>query len=659
MKKLFFACFLILLMMGCQERMNMEVSTSGLEKNLDENTALKIRSVEFPEDADWFNVPRPLTMKALRGKIILLDFWTYCCINCMHVIADLKKLEDKYPDELAVIGVHSAKFANEKDSENIRQSILRYEVKHPVFNDPSLFLWQSYGVSAWPTLVLINAEGHLVFTLTGEGHYEVLDKAVSYLIKQADKRGLLDRTPILISGEVKKEADSILRFPGKVFADSESLIISDSNHNRILVSNHEGKIIHSVGNGNTGFKDGNFDEAEFRHPQGVYREGDFVFVADTENHAVRKIDLNLKMVTTLAGTRRQGTFLKSESEARKTSLNSPWDLIKVGDKLYIAMAGAHQIWNLNLKNAKFNLAAGSGREDLVDGEAKSAALAQPSGLAYDAVDKIIYFADSEVSGVRKLDLRKNEVATLVGKGLFEFGDQDGPIQSARLQHPLGVFYSEGRVYVADTYNDKIKVIDVKSEKVKTISGSKKGLADGKPGAFYEPGGLSGVGNRLFIADTNNHAVRILDLKSDELSTVKIDAHAGVLKPKKRNPFLQTMDMPEEKIADKTAVALNISLPVDHEFTEEAPFEYEAYLQNGSRKNLIQKKSLNQPAQFLPLHFDFKAEGPGKQVLEIRLRVPYCSKVPPKVCKFKSIDIMQPFSVDPSGKSVLNFNVEVQ
>ena len=275
---------------------------SRLEEQLEQNAKFGIASAPFPEGLDWFNVSRPLKMSELKGKVILLDFWTFCCINCMHVIPELKRLEALYPNELAVIGVHSAKFSNEKDSENIRQSVMRYEVHHPVINDSGFILWQSYGVHAWPTLVMIDPEGHAVLTISGEGHFDILNQAVQFLIYRAKTKGILNQNPLPLfyEGDKMQQSshrrwpESILAFPGKIFADESGLVISDSNHNRILIADFSGQILEAIGRGTAGRSDGDFQTAEFNHPQGIFRDGNQIYVADTENHLIRHVDLAKK-----------------------------------------------------------------------------------------------------------------------------------------------------------------------------------------------------------------------------------------------------------------------------------------------------------------------------------------------------------------------------
>src|SRR2546421_206595 len=246
----------------------------------------RVRAPELEGGRGWLNTDAPLTLAALRGKVVLLDFWTYGCVNCMHVIPDLKRLEEKYAKQLVVIGVHSAKFENEKETENIRRIILRYGLEHPVVNDADFRIWNAYAVNAWPTLVLIDADGYVVGQLAGEGHYDVLDRAVSQLVEDARKRGTLNETPLKLALERAKTGDLPLAFPGKILADerSERLFIADSNHNRVVVTRLDGTLLDTVGTGSRGARDGTFESASFQRPQGLALDGDALYVADTENH---------------------------------------------------------------------------------------------------------------------------------------------------------------------------------------------------------------------------------------------------------------------------------------------------------------------------------------------------------------------------------------
>lgn len=483
----------------------------------------KGRAPELDGGLEWFNTKRPIKLSDLKGKLVLLDFWTYCCINCMHVIPDLKRLEAQYPNELVVIGVHSAKFTNEQEAENIRQAILRYEIKHPVVNDANFAIWKRYFVNAWPTLILINPEGYIIGYYAGEGNYELINNKIGQTIAEFREKGLLDEKPISFDLESKNVISGILSFPGKVIADEPTnrLFIADSNHNRILITDLAGKVIKIAGNGNAGKNDGNFSESTFNHPQGMVLKGNTLFVADTENHLIRRLNLDEETVTTIAGTGKQAGFMTQVGEGLTSSLNSPWDLTLIEDKLYIAMAGSHQIWVMDLDSGLVQPHAGSGHEARIDGPLLSSALAQPSGITTDG--KRLYFADSEVSSIRSVDLgSEGMVKTIVGIDLFVYGDKDGIGDEVRLQHPLGILYHEGMIYIADTYNHKIKVIDPKGKSCKTLLGTgEPGNADGKAPEFYEPSGITIANGKLYIADTNNHTIRVADLASMEVTTLPI------------------------------------------------------------------------------------------------------------------------------------------
>jgi thiol-disulfide isomerase/thioredoxin len=436
---------------------------------------------EFPAGLDWLNTAKPLTLKGLRGKVVLLDFWTFCCINCMHVLPDLARLEEKYKDGLVVVGVHSAKFSAEQASAKIRQAVLRYGVTHPVLNDHASRVWDLYGVQAWPTTVLLAPDGKVLLQRSGEGVYQALDGAIAAALKKYS--GEIKRGPMPLRSEMALAKDTPLRFPGKLLADAAGgrLFVSDSGHGRVVAA---------------GLKDGAviFSKGPFKNPQGLAlsADGGTLYVAETGGDALRAIDLKSGAVSTLA-----------------EGLNSPWDLALHEGILYIALAGAHQIWRMDLAHGKPLPWAGSGREGLKDGPLAEAELAQPSGLS--AGDGELYSADSESSSLRAIAYGGKSVRTLHGKGLFDFGDGEGDASKARLQHPLGVHASGGVLYVADSYNNRIKALDLGGGKLSFLAG---------PAPFDEPGGLWAAEGKLYVADTNHHAVRVIDLGTRALSIFK-------------------------------------------------------------------------------------------------------------------------------------------
>lgn len=469
----------------------------------------RLKAPEFPKDFEWVNTDRPLFIREqLKGSVILLDFWTYCCINCMHILPDLAYLEHKYQNEpFVVIGVHSAKFENEGDADNIETACARYNIAHPVLVDQDHRIWSEYGVRAWPTLVVIDPEGRVVGTVSGEGHRETLDAVVFTLLKEGRERKTLAVSAPVFQRKGRVPAASGLAFPGKVLAEptGKFVFISDSNHDRIIIADADGRVISIAGSGVKGNSDGSFSEARFNNPQGLaYDEKtNMLYAADTENHLIRVLDLANKRVETICGTGEQVWDRTGGGIGRAQSLNSPWDLALVDSILYIAMAGNHQIWILDLKTRSVRAWSGSGMEDIVDGTSSRAALAQPSGLAVR--NGWLYFADSEVSAVRKASLETGDVQTLVGTGLFDFGDRDGSFDNALFQHPLGVAVWREEILVADTYNHKIKRLNENSRSAKTS------VASDEPLRLYEPGGISVRGDTLYIADTNNDRIIEYDL----------------------------------------------------------------------------------------------------------------------------------------------------
>ena len=499
---------------------------------------------------EWVNVAQPIKLADLRGRFVLLDFWTYCCINCMHVLPELKQLERAYPEELVVIGIHSAKFEGEEDSQNIREAIGRYEIEHPVVNDAEMAIWQRYGARSWPTLVLIDPTGDVVWAASGERKFEdiksVIDRGLPYYRQQ----GLLKPAPRPVLLTDSEKSKTPLYFPGKVLADESGgrLFIADSNHNRIVVAKFDGTLELVVGSGEAGRADGAFEECSFNHPQGMALVGDVLYIADTENHLLRKVDLANRRVTTAAGTGERGEGWpgwrngngqgndRFVGPPKTTAIASPWALWKHGEALFIAMAGPHQIWKMPLDEREIGPYAGNGREDIVDGpllprrpyELGYASFAQPSGLTSDG--KQLFVADSEGSAVRAVPFDPSgNVETLVGltDTLFDFGDRDGIGRDVRLQHPLGVAFYDGTLYVADTYNNKIKRIDVAQRSCQTLVGTgnsgRDDAAEGAQATFNEPGGLAAAASKLYVADTNNHAIRVVDLAAPhDVTTLRID-----------------------------------------------------------------------------------------------------------------------------------------
>lgn len=571
-----------------------------------------VNAPDFPQGLEWLNTDKPLSIKDLKGKVVVLDFWTYCCINCIHVIPDLKKLERKYPNELVVIGVHSAKFKQEKDTQNIRNAILRYEIEHPVINDKDFKVWQSYAVRAWPTLVIIAPNGKVIGVTSGEGIYDDFDRIIAGTIKHFDAKKEMNPTPMVFGHETAGYRPSGLSYPGKLTIYGDTLYISDSNNNRIVVVDLiTNTLKYTIGSGELGNKDGTFENAQFDHPQGVVINSDnpdVLYIADTENHVIKEADLKSKTVKTIAGTGKQAKEFNISGKSTLTALNSPWDIVYHDKKIYIAMAGPHQLWVLDLATDVVKPYAGSGREDIVDGYLKAAALAQPSGITISPDKTKLYFADSEVSAVRSADLNPlGRVETLIGHGLFDFGDIDGAWEQARLQHCLGVLAHDDKVYVADTYNNKVKEIDLKSKTIKTVAGTgERGYIENEnplKSELYEPSGLAIHDNSLYITDTNNHVIRILDMATNKLRTLKIN---NLQPPEAKNDDIKAINLGEVRYNDPQTIEIEVSLPKGNHLNKEAPNNIELIIGNlsyniGIEKLVVSGGVLSFDAEPLKLH----------------------------------------------------------
>tara|TARA_R110002111_G_scaffold262860_1_gene341909 strand:- start:15225 stop:17318 length:2094 start_codon:yes stop_codon:yes gene_type:complete len=635
-----------------------EKKTDLIEKNPFPN---RPKAPSLDGGKEWLNTSGEITLKDLRGKVVLIDFWTYCCINCMHVLPDLAYLEKKYPNELVVIGCHSAKFENEKETDNIRRAIQRYEIKHPVINDSDMTVWRKFNVRAWPSMVLIDPEGNYCGHLSGEGNREILDKVLERVIAYHRAKGTLDETPVRFELESAKLKQTPLKFPGKLLADepNQRLFISDSNHNRIIVASLDGKLIDVIGSGQIGKKDGDYKTASFDHPQGMALVGNTLYVADTENHMLRTIDLEKKQVSTLAGTGQQARFRSAGGKLKESALNSPWALAEINGVLYICMAGPHQIWSHKLGTDEISVYAGSGREDITNGSLDASAFAQTSDITVDG--DVFYVVDSEGSAVRKVDTKQKNVTTLAGtsdleggRSLFEFGDKDGMGDQARLQHPLGVLYDKGRLLVADTYNHKIKTIDLKNNEVKTLLGTGKEGSDLKPVEFSEPSGLALVGDRLFIADTNNHRICVVNLQDNQVTEFKVQGLTPPSLPEKADDSFaatadQTLNVSAQTVAANSPLKISVTpkLPAEYKLSPLAPVKFMFQSAADGQESIFKGKGTVEGNQ-LVLELPASKNQTGTWLLNLRFG--YCRDGVGGLCKQHSAHWKIPIQTADGSKS---------
>lgn len=473
----------------------------------------RVRAPELIGKGGWLNTgDKQYSLADLRGRIVILDFWTFCCINCLHVLDELRELEEKHRDTVVIIGVHSPKFVHEAEHRAVVDAVERYGVEHPVLDDPELATWKQYAVRAWPTLVVIDPEGYVVAQHAGEGHAHAIERLVAELETEHTAKGTLRRGD---GPYVAPEPEpTVLRFPGKALAlPSGNFLVSDTTRHQLVELAADGEsVVRRIGSGARGFGDGTADSVTFNEPQGLaLLEDGSVVVADTVNHALRRLDLATGAVTTLAGTGSQ--WMQGEptsGPAREVSLSSPWDVAWWHGKVWIAMAGVHQLWAYDPAENTVAVTAGTTNEGLVDGPGAEAWFAQPSGLAATA-DRL-WLADSETSALRWVDL-DGAVHTAVGTGLFDFGHRDGAAEQALLQHPLGVTaLPDGSVAISDTYNHALRRYDPATGEVTTLATD-----------LREPSDAVLVGDEILVVESARHRLTRLRLP-EEAVRVESVAH---------------------------------------------------------------------------------------------------------------------------------------
>jgi DNA-binding beta-propeller fold protein YncE len=541
------------------------------------------------------------------------------------------------------------KFDNEKDPENIRRAIHRYEIEHPVVNDANMVIAEKYRFSSWPTLAVIDPEGRFVGRQPGEGNRELFDQVIGKIVEYHRARGTLDETPVRFDLERDKVEPGPLKFPGKIVADERGnrLFISDSNHNRIVVSTLDGQLLDVVGSGRIGLKDGPYDQAAFDHPQGMALVGETLYVADTENHALRAVDLTTHTVSTLAGTGEQSRMRLPGGPVGTTALNSPWDLLHLDGTLYVAMAGPHQLWQHRLGGETIDVFAGTGREDILDGPRDYCALAQPSGITTDG--NVLYFVDSEGSAVRRVARGDDgEVVTVAGphdfaqgRSLFEFGDVDGTGDDARLQHPLGIVYHEGFLYVADTYNHKIRRIDPKTRECVTWLGTGRRGTKLDPVELSEPAGVTVAGGQLLVADTNNHRILAADLQTRRTTEFTIaglqppDVTAESPTPEQTGPDAVEVALQRVKSGSTLRFSVTFDLPEGFKLNQLGPVTYT--LRAAGEQSLIAADQLDVRREATKGEGDATFDVPlatpnGRGTFELALSYTYCRSGTGGVCR---------------------------
>ena len=470
----------------------------------------------------WLNVAEPLRLEDLRGHVVLIDFWTYGCVNCLHLVPVLRELEAKYADRpFLVLGVHSGKFHTEQQAATITDAIAHYDIHHPVVVDDEYAIWEAYGVFAWPTAVFLDAEGRIRHRRIGEFLADDVTPQIDELLAEAHHTGVAADGPPDLYVDPNADSTTPLLYPGKVLAMPDGrVVISDSAHHRLVIATSDGEVDTLIGSGIEGLVDGTFAASAFRRPQGIALWDGRLYVADTENHVLRVVDFEAATVETVAGVGTKGAYYHKVAEGwipgDEAELRSPWDLEAADGGLAIALAGSHQLGFFDPIERRVRILSGSGKEKVLDGDPASAAYAQPSGLALTGDGDTLYVADSESSAIRAIQMEDGHATTLVGTGLFDYGDEDGVGTEALLQHPIGVeVMPDQTVLIADTYNSKLKLLDPGTLQVTTLDW---GIPE--PG-LYQPRGLSRLGSIVYITDTNHHRVLRHDLDTGETVVFEI------------------------------------------------------------------------------------------------------------------------------------------
>ncbi|TAH32685.1 MAG: redoxin domain-containing protein [Alphaproteobacteria bacterium] len=462
----------------------------------------------------WFNVPKPLSISEVFGRLVILDFWTFSCINCLHILPSMRRIEKAFQDDVVILGIHSPNFPYERDPINVSKAIARYHIEHPVVHDPEFKLWDAYGVKVWPTLILVSPDGQIFARQAGEPDGDKLLEAVGNAVRKYKAQGKLRPAGTELTKPEKQ--GGVLLFPGKMkrlkYKGNFYWVVADTGHHQIVIFNDQGQQVQRIGRGAPANLDGEYNRCAFDNPHGIACGEDVIYVSDLGTHLIRRIDLKAQTVTTIAGTNRRGLTLTKEAPGKEVGLASVFDMELHGDQLYFANSGTHQIGVIDTKTLVLKPLAGGGAKDILDGAGRAAKLAQPSGLAFSAEHNRLYFADSDNSAVRYLDLADQfNVRTVVGRGMAESGRRNGSFKTARFQHPMGITICQDYLIAADSFNASLRKLDIAKQTVENFAEDFT-CTDEAPKPLLDPEGIVWDGaDRLFVVDSNNHRILAYDL----------------------------------------------------------------------------------------------------------------------------------------------------
>jgi len=466
-------------------------------------------ALELPEGLEWVNTEHAPALTTLRGRVVLLLFWTYDNANSLNALEEVRALEQRFADGLSVIGVHTPRYAGQRQAAAVAKAVNRLGLRFPVANDPGYVLWQRLGLRAWPSQVLVDVDGSHAGLYAGEQRGAELAARIAQMLEQAARRDQRMYEPW--PEAVRPEPRLPLAFPARVLATEQRLYIADSGHHRVLETGHDGRILRQFGSGSAALADGRGGDAAFRAPQGLCLQRDHLYVADTGNHAIRRVRLQGGEVDTVAGGRLGRDRPHDHAEPTQVAMCQPSDVAADGEALYCSVAGQNQVWRLDLAQRRLDVFAGSGQFGMVDGDGPYASFAHPAGLAL--LGEHLVVADAGACAIRRVRLADAHVDTVVGGGPFEFGDSAGKGAAVRLQHPLGVCSDpRGLVFIADSYNDRIKALNLRSGEVRAFN---------LPHRFQQPEGIALAAGALWIANTNAHEIVRVDLATGACRRVPV------------------------------------------------------------------------------------------------------------------------------------------
>ena len=591
--------------------------------------------------AEWLNSSRNITSNDLKNRIILIDFWTHSCINCLYILPEIKKLEEEFGKKLTIISVHSGKIDNDRQTTSVKNAILKYNINHLTVNDVSSTIQQNFKIDSLPTIILLDIKGKIIKKYQDKISQSSIKKDIKKLIKKYNYQLNNDKLPILL--EKNKMVNYVLKFPSDIeyarnfsnknIIKTNSLIISNTSKNTILVTSFKGKTLLEIGSGKSGFDDGDIATASFNSPRGLLFKNDTLYIADTGNHLLRKVNFQTNQVTTIAGTGIKGLPITTTEKSTKTNLASPWDLEFFPDNknIIISNAGTNQLLQYNITDDTIKPFAGNGTEGLIDGKYPNNSLAQPSGLS-TSLGKL-YFIDSKTSSLRVID-KNNTITTLIGKSLFDFGYNNGNKKNALMQHPVGINADDTGIYITDTYNHLIRKYDLKTKKLSNYSGKIIGNKIGDTTSYNEPEAIISVLNKFYIVDTGNN--RIIELNRNNKKSKLLNIIPQPKTPKEGlSEYLPNLQIiPTTKVKNNSKINLLFDMKKGWKFNKSAPSFFNLIkIENNQEANLItsfNSDTIESGMVLLP-------KLSKNYIYYLQGTLYYCQDIPNSICLIKSYE----------------------